>query len=123
MTENGTEQAFLDRTMKELMGDGFEGYSVVFIGYANLNSGNRITYGRCIYRSRTRCDIQLGDMPWDKHPLFREATLWHEACHAKLYLEDGENNSHDREFRKLRRTKKLYWLADLVMKIVWCTKR
>ena len=120
MTEFESEQAFLDRTMRKLMGAEYDGYQVVFRGYHNLGKN---TYGRCMYTNRTRCDIALGKKyPWDSRPLFREAVLYHEACHAKLFLEDGKGNGHDAEFRKLRRANKKYWIADIIMKLLWCTK-
>lgn len=117
MVKSGEEQAFLNKTMRELMGNDFEGYAVDFVGYQSLGTH---TYGQCAFPARTRCAVSLGaKYPWDKRPLFRAAVLYHEACHAKLYLEDGKVNGHDEEFRKLRRQKPLYWIADMIMKFVW----
>lgn len=117
MAEKYPEQEFLDKVMHELMGREADLYCVTFVGYVDLG---KKTYGQCAYASRLCCAISLGQkFPWDERPLFREAVLYHEACHAKLFLEDGQTNGHDKEFKKLRRAKPLYWIADMVMKLVW----
>lgn len=117
MVEKYPEQEILDRMMYELMGKESELYSVTFVGYVDLG---KHTYGQCAYPSRLCCAISLGQkFPWETRPLFRDAVLWHEACHAKLYLEDGQSDGHRKEFKKLRRSKPVYWLADMVMKLIW----
>ena len=120
MVKSGEEQAFLDRTMRDLMGDEYDKYIVTFIGYLEYIDRS---FGETSYPSRYQCAISLNERyPWDSCSLFRSAVLWHEACHAKLYLEDGKSNGHDEEFQKLRRSKPLYWIADGIMKFVWFWK-
>ena len=120
MVKSGKEQAFLDKMMRELMGEEYDKYCVTFIGYLEYIDRS---FGEITYPSRHQCAVSLNARyPWDKCNLFRSAVLWHEACHAKLFLEDGRCNGHDKEFQNLRKTKPLYWIADGVMKFIWFWK-
>lgn len=95
---------------------------IMFDGWRNMDTSNptKWVYGRCYYVNRRRCDIVMG-YKFEKREFgwLEKSGLWHEFCHAYAYLEDGVSDSHNNYWRKLRRSKPIYYIGDLVCKVIY----
>lgn len=65
-----------------------------------------------------RSDIYLDEEHGQAPRFFQRCTLWHEFCHANAYNEDMESDEHNAHFREYRRRKPLYWIGDMVYKLI-----
>lgn len=109
--------------------------AIVWGGYVDLNyaGGVGITYGRTmctltIYQNGSKSCVSTIylDEDMQKAPVFfRECVLWHEFCHANAFNEDGDSDAHNAHFREYRRRKALYWIGDMLFKLIgpiWCRR-
>lgn len=89
----------------------------------SLSTGHR--NGECRYfrvwssdGTYPRSDIYLDEEHGQAPRFFQRCTLWHEFCHANAYNEDMESDEHNAHFREYRRRKPLYWIGDMVYKLI-----
>ena len=92
--------------------------SVQYIGELQINMayGFRVGQTKTYYMSAEPeerwSEIYL-NIPKRLPPIWvKEAVLWHEFCHAKLWVAN-EYLGHGSEFKKMIRTNKKYWLIDI----------
>ena len=65
-------------------------------------------------QSRIYLDLGCKKMP----KLFRDAVLWHEFCHAWTVAEESDGSGHRMNFRNRRRENTVYWLCDILLKLI-----
>ena len=106
---------------------------IIWGGYEELGGSAKVGYtmGLCRYtkyldaanvwtgRSTIFLDTGMRRAP----DFFKTCVLYHEFSHANAYNEDLENDAHNAHFRAYRRRKKLYWIGDMLAKLlspIWC---
>lgn len=54
------------------------------------------------------------------YPLYTKATVWHEFCHAEVWVRDGYSDGHSTAFGKRLFRKPFLWLIDVwTSKLAW----
>lgn len=104
---------------------------VLFLGFEELprsSSSSLFVGGRTWFKlvnGERVSEIRLQEGMAGAPAFLQRSVLWHEACHAEAFNEDGVPNAHDSHFYDLRRRKKAYWLGDMLFKlvgIIWCRR-
>ena len=56
----------------------------------------------------------------EKHPFLTTPVLWHEFCHAEVWIKEGKSDGHSDKFTSRMLRKKLLWFLDvLVVPLCW----
>lgn len=100
--------------------------TIRFIGYEELAITDGFRMGKCqAYWGKDvdgnllwmRCDIYLDDDHEKCPKFFRDATLWHEFCHAWDAI-DNIHVDHCSKFQRKKWKKPAYAIGDIVLKLI-----
>lgn len=100
----------------------FENNVIVFGGYKELAIRDGFRMGRCECtwiesKKWIQATIYLDDDHTKCPTFFRDATLWHEFCHAWEACE-MVHVDHCLEFQKRKWKKPVYVIGDIVLKLI-----